>query len=139
MPTSRFMLCSEGLVLDETTKNATIFNLFDTITPETFPTVIPRIVVMSNVQRDRDEPDVIDLRLRVKLGDALLWEFPVAVGFQDKLRSNIVITLAGILLTGPGQLLFTLERGAGEVIGQYDITINTLAPRATQDSHGAGS
>jgi hypothetical protein len=131
---SRFMVCAEGVAVDETTKNPTIFSLLDALTPSTFPAVVPRMVVLSYIERDRTDPDTVRLRLRVKLEDALLWEFPLEAGFSGRSRCNVLITLEGIVVPGPGRLLFSLEMEEGNPVGHYDITVNS-APARGESRH----
>ena len=98
----RLLLCAEGVVLDHLTNNLSIFNILEQFNFQTLPVAFPKMVIISVVDRDKDDPDKWEARLKIDLAGSIIMDMPVEYNFRGLLRTRNLVTLGGLPITRPG-------------------------------------
>jgi hypothetical protein len=119
------MLCADRVIRDTETHNISVINIFEEMTPEGLPLLVPRITVFALLHRNKDEdPSQIKCRFRIEVGNNKLGEHEMSIDFQDKTRNRAVLTINGLLIPTSGVLLVSLlleER----LLNQCSFAVNT--------------
>jgi hypothetical protein len=126
------VLC-EGVSIDVSTGQATIYSLIEAIPAPTYPAFFQSIFFLAVLERDPADPRMPEARFGVSLGGAPVLGSPVVVDFQDQLRTRTSIRINGMLVTGPGVLKFSLSIDGAEVAVreiQAEIITATVTQRA---------
>lgn len=126
MLTGKYMLVAEGVVRDADTNTISVHNIIEEITAEGYPLLVQKITTLAVVERTSADSAECQLTLKVHLGDLETAQSPVAVRFSDKMRSNVIVRIHGLVIPSPGLLTFALYEGSRKLI---DFTINAKARR----------
>ena len=108
-----------------------IFNIVEVFASPGFPLFVPKIVVVSFLEKDDNDPKEIDLTLTIKNNTTELITIPTHVNFQDKNRNRVINTIASLLINNPGFLEFILSNN-GQILNSYKILINPTGLPTTQ-------
>jgi hypothetical protein len=119
------LTCAETCVLDQLTNRASLFNLLEEIVTPTFPVALYSAAIFSLWERDESEPDA-EARLTVKLNTHELMQAPMALAFQGKLRCRVLLTVHGLVVSEPGNLVFEVASG-GSVVGTWTALIQSVS------------
>lgn len=115
-------LVCEGAALDAQTNNITAYNILDELQSPAFPAAMVLFFV-ATIERDRADPESPEATLRASQAgypDTVNTQLPCRFG--DKLRTHIVVKIAGLLLSAPGDLVFAL-RIAGQDVSSYVVHV----------------
>ena len=105
----RLLTIAESAVIAKTTNKLSIFNIVDEIQCSAFPALVKTLDLVVGSNRDpKTDPRKCSLRLKISLGRKKLFEHPVAVDYESKSRSNLIIHLQGIAVREPGMLNFAV-------------------------------
>lgn len=119
---SSLMLCAQGVIRDAETNNISVFAIFENITPEGLPLLIPRFMVLAFLERDDSDPSEIKCSLRITLGEETILEQVLDINFQDKKRNRTIINIGGLPVSKQGTLETSLWL-ANEMLNQYKIEV----------------
>jgi len=125
----RLIACAQSHAVDQKSNNVSLFNLIEELEPQGFPAVTPPFTFFVNVERSDRGEESAKMRLVVSLGGDVLSDGPFIVGFQGNPRARGFAEIAGIVLSKPGVLAFTLFNGT-EKLGEWPILVKPAA--ATQ-------
>lgn len=120
-----YFLCAESSALDQRRNTLSAFHILDNLSVPLFPFVIQRISILASSVRTNDEPSLIQARLSVTLGTSRIFEGAVALNFAQRLMMRTIIEIGGLLINQPGQLKFSLLRGAEE-ISSYSVPVESM-------------
>lgn len=123
----RNMLLAEGVVRDMQSGWVSIFNIMDAIRPQAFPIMIQKCYVFVSLSREANEPAREECEVIFTLGGNELGRLPVTVDFQDKLKSNAIMQLLGLVITGPGELVTTFYHN-DVALGHTVFLVDAAAP-----------
>jgi hypothetical protein len=124
------MLCSERVVIDKETNNTSIFNILENMHSAGFPLFVQKFDFFALLQRLENDPQRIDLNLKIYNNDNLLLDHRMSADFQEKLRNRVTIHINGIAVPNPGILVVTLFLG-NVALGSYEIKVSlTGSPTA---------
>jgi hypothetical protein len=127
MVTAKFMIAAEGVILDSDTKAVSIFSILEDVQAEGFPVFIQKISLFVVLERAEGDSANQEFKIKISLGDLDLGVSPVAVNFQDKMRSNTIIRMYGIVIPSPGVLAATVLDG-DRVLCSYTINATLRQP-----------
>jgi hypothetical protein len=120
---SVLILCAEGVVIDTDSNLVSAFNLLEEIVPAGFPFLLPRLSVLSSVERDMNDPAIpAGCSIRFQLDDEVIFQVASEVNFADRPRSRYRLVLAGLVIPRPGKLRVAALIG-DEVIHSCDVTV----------------
>ncbi len=123
----KLLLCAEGAVVDKMTNNVSAFNILEQLNFRSLPVIIPRMVILNVLEREKDDPVVWKGKLRIELSGTVLLDQPLEHNFGDLARSRNLLTLGGLPITQPGVLETSLLEGEAKII-TYKIDI-TMPPK----------
>lgn len=119
-----FLVCADSAAVDIRTNSLSVFHLVEDINVPAFPFALARIVVAGLFSRATGEPETFDgLEMLVDMSGKELYRGPLALNFQGRMRSRMIAELQGMVLEGPGELRFTIVRGAEE-LGRWTVLVN---------------
>ena len=98
------MLAAEGVVRDAESNLVSVFSILEEFTAPGFPIFVPKVCVLTVLERSEADPPQPRAELRITLEDQEIHKAPVRVDFQDKLRTRMIVTYAGVALPNPGIL-----------------------------------
>jgi Family of unknown function (DUF6941) len=124
MISCRVALVAEIVSRDAEVNTLTIVNVIEEVHAAAFPIVINRLTALFLLQRDAADAPV-DARLRARLGDRELGTFPIALDFEDKLKTRVIATIRGLVVPGPGNVSVALETD-GRQLGVWEFPIDQL-------------
>lgn len=119
------MLCADAALRDAETNSISIFSIFEEITVQTLPILIPRFVIVNLLEREETDPATPECQLKIKLGEDILLEQQLRLNFQEKKRTRSIVTIGGLPLTHSGLLSVAISYD-NEPVADY--TIEVAAP-----------
>ena len=120
---SKICLLADGVVRDSVTNNVSVFNIFEEITPERMPFVVPRIVAYTLLEREETDPAQIEILVKIKNNDETAFERNIPVDFRGLRRDQLINTFAGMPVRNSGVLSLEIHFGE-ELLSSYDVLIN---------------
>jgi hypothetical protein len=100
----RLLVCAEGIVIDKRSNNVSAFEILEQLNPNSLPTVLPKLVVLSAFEKDEEDPDKIPVNIRITLGELEIINQEIPHNFQGKKRCRNVLTIGGVVISQPGIL-----------------------------------
>jgi len=119
---SSLMLCADGVIRDAETNNISVFKIFETITPEGLPLLIPRFMVLAFLERDDSDPSEIKCSLQITLSEETILEQVLDINFQGKKRNRTIINIGGLPVRKQGTLETSLWLD-NEKLNHYNIEV----------------
>lgn len=98
--------CAQNCVVDDRSARQSLFNIYEEMTVRAFPAEVAFCDVVSLWGREPQDSSQVDGRLRVRLNTTQLVDFPFTIQFQDKSRCRVITGVHGLVLSGPGDLVF---------------------------------
>ncbi len=126
MITPKVLLCADSVVRDAQSNRISVFNIFEKFSPKGFPALVARFSILVILQREVNDPDRIDGRLRITLAQQTLYDGVVPVQFEGQVLSRGIITFEGFVLPGAGDLVVSLEV-AGIQVQTYSMKVDAPA------------
>jgi Family of unknown function (DUF6941) len=96
-------VCCDACVIDERTKSLSLFNIMHEIFSPSFPVVLPRLSLAWVVKRAANEPQELDLQIRITQGQHIV-NFPWHVDFQGKLMTRGLAEIQGFVVPVVGEI-----------------------------------
>jgi len=120
----RLLLVCEVALVDRRTNNLSLVNIWNELTPNGFPFVVPRLVLVAVFEREGDEesPEVI---LRIKQEGTVLFSQSFVAQFKGKSRTRHILEIHGLVVSEPKPLVFQLLRNHRQA-AKYDLIINSV-------------
>jgi len=113
-------VCSETVVIDRLSNFVSAINIFETISIESFPVVIPRVFCLFELVREHGDPLQLPGLVTFKLGDTEITRTPYDIDFQGAFRTRTVLNIQGLVVAGPGTLRVSIDAD-GKTLGHWDI------------------
>ncbi len=121
---SKLLLCAENVILDSHTNSLSVINIFEDITPDGLPLMLPKFSILLILEREMEDPRDIELSIKIKLDDFVLYEVNQPTSFQDKLKARSIMTIGGLLIQKPGRFSLQISAPNFEPM-EYVIIIGT--------------
>jgi hypothetical protein len=119
-------------ILDANSNNISCIEVLEELSVGSFPNVFPEVAIIWCIAREANEPEAVPSSFHIFLNETQLYEAPVEVAFQGKLRTRAIVRLAGLTITNAGRLRF--EFRSAEVNGSWRFEINGPPARPTPPS-----
>ena len=94
-----YLVCAESAVVDQSTQNLSIYNIFENLTVPLFPVAVPMSVVAYLV-RAPNKRDSQDIRLRFRLDKKNLPTNQAALDSQGKPATRVVARFSLLFYLG---------------------------------------
>lgn len=125
-----FMTCAQSSAVDSQTGRLSLFHLLEQVQATSFPTAMSLTLVGMFV-KEAGEPDDQSVRLKVELGDAVIFDSPVNFSFRGKQRSRVLTAMNGLAIPSAGKLSFSFLTAAGAPLGSpWDVVVEKAASPA---------
>jgi len=96
-----------------------------------FPVVVPRLAILSLLERDEGDPAVVQLHLRMFSGVQQLFDGPMPVNFNQQFSARTIIDMHGVVIPAPGELRFLLMN-VEETLASWTIVVNNVGQAGAQ-------
>ena len=118
---AKYMLCAEQVVQDAT-ETLSAIHILEVLSSPGFPTVLPMMVVLVLLERDLDDPEQIECRLRLNMGKTEIFNHPVTNDFSGKCRVASIISVGDLHIHHAGllQASYSID---GKELAQFEITV----------------
>lgn len=114
MVRSLLHVLAENALLDVQTNQMTIVSMIEEFQVPSFPLVIPRMVFVSLLERDPEDPVDIQCRIEAQLDGEKLFEGDLPVKFQDKLRVRSVSNFRNAVIPREGEFVISFRNAEGD-------------------------
>jgi hypothetical protein len=105
----KLFLCSDSSAIDIRTNSASAFHILEEAMGMGLPFVIPRISIITIIERDDNEPNVANMTLRLSLNERQIFENPIELTFQGRNVARTIVDVHNIVIPVPGDLLVALN------------------------------
>jgi hypothetical protein len=103
---ANIMLVSEGVSIDQTTNNATIYNILERLSSKSIPIFSPQMYVFTLLEKEDSEENNFNCILQIFNNKQKLFQVEVNPNFKRGKRNRTVIRIGGIAIPSPGELIF---------------------------------
>ena len=119
--------CAESAAIDMSTQRVSLFNLLEEIGAASFPVILPHVSLISIFPRRANESENPSLQLRVTLDGQkqALFEAPLEVQFQGKLRARNLTSLQGMPIPSTGLMKVEI-RSKSRVLGTWNVQVGRI-------------
>jgi len=122
MITCQIALCADRTIQDATTNSISLIGVLERIRPVGLPFMLAGVSCYFVLNRDGNDPEQIDVLLRVKLNDLELARHQGPVSFQGLFQTRLIINFFGFPITSPGLFQASLSMN-DQIVGSYEFTI----------------
>ena len=122
----RLMLAAETLIRDGDSNNVSAITIFEEFTFAAFPYIVPRLMVLTVLERDQDDADKFPLVLDITIAGQSLASINFEIDFQGLNRTRGLLFIGGMPIPQPGTLRITVSH-QGQELAHYDIEVKTSA------------
>jgi hypothetical protein len=126
--------CAESVIIDQRSNSVSIINVIEGIQVPAFPVFIPKIHVISLLERENEEPIKCDFQVLVKNNNQILIDMKTEINFLNKMKSRHLVEVAGIAIPAPGEVTFFLNY-KGKEICSYSIQVLQIGENINQITH----
>jgi hypothetical protein len=101
----RYLVCAQNAVVDEKTKNVSIYSIIEQFNLPVFPAALPiTIVAHFNRKKNENEKPKLTLLIQHDANKPPIVEESFSLDFQGKLGTRLIATIQPLVLEGPGNL-----------------------------------
>lgn len=122
----KLLFCAEGVVVDQSSNNASAFNILEQLNFETLPVAFPKMVILSLLERDSGDPEKWKGKIRINLAGSVILDQLLEHNFQGRSRSRVMFTIGGLPITQPGTMEISLCENDERMISY---TIEVTVPK----------
>jgi len=122
---SKIAFCALGVVQDERTKNISAYNILEEIQVQSFPVVMSQIFFFTLLIKTPDDQEEYDCIFKTFCNGNEIFQFPIHISFQGKLRNRVIITLNHLTIPEVGRLYFKLFYNEN-ILSEYDINVGVI-------------
>lgn len=107
----RLVICSDSVVVDQRSNNASVFNVIEQLQFPSFPQLLFRITVLALLVREDGDVDENPCRVVFRIDDREIFSYPANVRFQEgKTRMRLVAQIGGVPIPQTGVLEVSVEQ-----------------------------
>jgi hypothetical protein len=144
-----YAVAAENVLLDTRTNQASAINLMEDVTVVAFPAVVPKLAVMFVLTRLPEDPEEVELSVRVLAGPAGVagapgahegFQSPATCSFGGARTTRVYLNFFGFVLTQAGSVAIVLQMPNGTELGRWTIQVSQAAvpnPQMQFEQHAA--
>jgi len=117
------ILVAENVIKDSDTSNISVINIYEDLTVESFPIIIQRLTIIIFLEKQQDDPDIFNTKLKVTNNQETLLNHEIKVDFRGKNKNRAIIRFGGIMFPNPGFVRFTVYDNDEKEICFYNINL----------------
>ena len=131
MPHVKYGLVAESVVIDQQTNRVSVINILESIAAHAFPVAIYKLVCIFHLQKDEDDPESIELLVKITSGETQLTQLPVTANFRGKPNTRNIAEVGGLVILQPGELKVSLFQEQ-TLLGEWTLQVTLLEPTPEQ-------
>ena len=120
MITCSLAIAAQTIVVDTFTNRVSAVNIFERITPETFPIAIPGFSCAFFLSREAQDQDRNEGVVVLTIGGVELTRGPYSIDFQGLHNARALLMMNALIIPNPGLLRVSLQVDGTEC-GYYEI------------------
>jgi|SRR5580692_5463183 hypothetical protein len=121
----------EGVSIDVTTGQVSIYSLLESVPVQNMPAFFPPLSFLAILTREPNDPSGPAATLNVSLGGAHVLSAPVIVDFKNQFRTRVTVRVNGLVVTTPGVLRFSLSI-LGDEVATRSVAVEMAPATAAQ-------
>jgi len=118
-------LCAQNIVQDKKTNMVSAINIIDQFNSQGFPTIRPSTTFHFRLTREKTDKQKFECILKIYLNRKKINEFDFPINFDNKLKFNLMVDMNGLVLSGPGEMRYSLYLKNKLLISRY-VTVKKL-------------
>ena len=99
-----------------------MFSITDQLNTPVFPVAMPRLSIVGIFTREAADPGIVDLQLRLQIGEQQLFNGAININFLQQLSARNITEMRGLVLPNPGLLTVSLSY-QDRVLGVWSINL----------------
>ena len=119
-------VASHRVIIDARTNQVSIIDVFDGFKSQSFPIVLPKMVFLFNLQKDKGDKDDYNMKLCCYINDEEIIKAPVAINFNKSDTTRAIIDFSGFVIPKPGDLITKLLGEDDSVLGMLTFPIGKI-------------
>jgi len=119
------MLVSEGVSIDQTTNNATIYNILEKLSGKSFPIFSSQMFIFTLLEKEDSEESSFNCNLEILNNQKKIFQIEIKPDFRKKKRNRTVIKVGGLAIPAPGELIFNFNCKE-KILSSYKIEIGMI-------------
>ena len=119
------LLICERCIIDKSTENLSLINIFDTLVLSTIPSVTPASMFYATTERLQEESENLNVILEIKINNTTINTQQIPISFQGKLKHRIMANISHIAIPEAGYLIFKMSTEDGSTSIETAIAINS--------------
>jgi len=121
------LACAETTLLDANSNRVSLINIHDELSSPQFPFLIPLFSVLAITKKEPGVENEGSCKIKISLEHQTLIDAPILVNYQGGDVHRSMLSLHGLVITGPGTLKVQLLHNEAE-IGEWLIPVKQLTP-----------
>lgn len=128
MITCSLALVSDGISVDQDSKNVTAFSILEEVSPGALPALLPRASLLFVFDKAEGDPDTGNYMLEIVNGGETIFTREMDIRFEGKSRNRNIVKIVPLAIKNAGVIQFQAKIG-GSIVGEYRIKVNAPQPR----------
>ena len=110
------LICAQSVVIDKTTNQVSIFNIYENIFSPFFPISLSSVALFIQFEREMEiDPLNVTFNLNIRLNENHLYTQPITISFTEgDIKNNTTVNLQNMIVAQPGNLAFIVEYNGEE-------------------------
>ena len=106
---SKICIVAEGVIRDVQTNGISVYSILEELTVQGFPVFIQKIAFFALWEKEENDPGQYRTTFTIELDDKSLMSQGIDLDFQRKLRSRSMVSINGLMVPKPGNLVFSMK------------------------------
>lgn len=128
---SHLLVCCSQFLIDPVDNGAAIVDIFDDGEVSAFPFIYPKFSVLWILGREEGDPEKLTARAELLLNSKVLRTFDFAVDFDGRLRTRAMLSVRGVAIERPGDVVVSCTLNGSDVSASYQYKLDVVAASAS--------
>lgn len=103
-----FAVLARRVIIDSSTKQLSLIDLFDGANAHTFPIVMESLSAVFQIHRDLSDPDIFESSVRYFINNQEIGRHTVPLDFKSDKKVRSIVGFEGFVIPSPGTLKIAL-------------------------------
>lgn len=125
MINTKICIVAEGVIRDVQTNSISIYNILEGLTAQGFPLFIQKITFFTLWEKEQNDPEQYNTTFTIELDEEPLMSQSIDIDFQGRLRNRSMVSINGLVVPKPGNLLFSMKLVDGPE-AKYEVLVHAV-------------